>query len=291
VQQSWVGLSLLETVGEECIQNVQVGVHLEMACPVLGNFERGTESIGVSAIKVRGTLDASFCSLVPISKNRPFVGGIERVDAQRLRNIRKHIETRDIEPLFEERMTESETDGLARLHIFGIGGMGARKSWKGGLGKVPWIKPSEEVGSHLRSQILHMVGRSFWIKRCSVDEFKRPCPDVEKDIFTLQLSPTLNDTAESDMRKRTPYVCVDLDDLHISKFRWKELGCGCSVDPAGAGNKSERLCPSVVSDHATAELTRSRGRLILAHPKSIQAREMLPQPPASTSSTASGPTP
>jgi hypothetical protein len=59
-----------------------------------------------------------------------------------------------------------------------------------------------------------MVGRSFWIKRCSVDEFKRPCPDVEKDIFTLQLSPTLNDTAESDMRKRAPHIRIDLNGLH-----------------------------------------------------------------------------
>jgi len=150
VQQSWVGLSLLETVGEECIQNVQIGVHLETACPVLGNFERGTESVIVSAIKVRGALDASCCSLVPIGKNRPLVGGIERFNARRLRNIRKHFETRNIESLFEERMTESETDGLARLHIFGIGGMGARKSWKSGLGKVPGIKPAEEVGSYLR---------------------------------------------------------------------------------------------------------------------------------------------
>jgi hypothetical protein len=62
-----------------------------------------------------------------------------------------------------------------------------------------------------------MVGRSFWIKRCSVDEFKRPCPDVEIDIITFQLSSTLNDTAESDMRKRAPHVCVDLDDVHTSK--------------------------------------------------------------------------
>jgi hypothetical protein len=94
--------------------------------------------------------------------------------------------------------------------------MGARKSWKGGLGKVPGIKPSEEVGSHLRFQISHMVGRSLWIKRCSVDEFKRPCPDVEKEILTLQMGSALNDTAESDMRKRAPHVCVGLDDIHTS---------------------------------------------------------------------------
>jgi hypothetical protein len=216
VQQSWDGFSPLKTVGKEYIQNVQIGAHLEMACPVLGPFERGTESIGVSAIKVRGTLDASFCSLVPISENCPFVSGVERVNAQRIRNIRNHFETGNIEPLFEERMTESETDILARLHIFGIGGMGACKSWKGGLGKVPGLKPSEEVGSYLRSQISHMVGRSFWIKRCSVDEFKRPRPDVEKDIFTLQLSSTLDDTEESDIRKRAPHVCVNLDDVHTS---------------------------------------------------------------------------
>ena len=216
VQQSWDGFSPLKTVGKEYIQNVQIGAHLEMACPVLGPFERGTESIGVSAIKVRGTLDASFCSLVPVSKNRPFVSGIEGVNAQRFHNIRKHFETRNIDRLFEERMTESKTDSLARFHIFGIGGMGARKSWKGGLRKVPGLKPSEEVGNYLRSQISHMAGRSFWIKRCSVDEFKRPCPDVEKDIFTLQLSSTLDDTEESDIRKRAPHVCVNLDDVHTS---------------------------------------------------------------------------
>jgi hypothetical protein len=52
----------------------------------------------------------------------------------------------------------------------------------------------------------------------------------------------------------------------------------------GSGHVTRYLWDSV-------ELTRSRGHLILAHPKTIQAREMLPQPPASISSTASGPTP
>ena len=81
---------------------------------------------------------------------------------------------------------------------------------------MPWINPSEEVRSYLRFQISHMVGRSFWIKRCSVDEFKRPCPDVEKNIFTPQLGSALNDTPEADMRKRAPHVCVGLDDVNTS---------------------------------------------------------------------------
>ena len=77
---------------------------------------------------MRGAPDASSCALVPISKHRLFVGGMERVDAQRLDETREHFETGNIEPLFEERVAKSETDSLARLHMFGIGGMGARKS-------------------------------------------------------------------------------------------------------------------------------------------------------------------
>ena len=38
----------------------------------------------------------------------------------------------------------------------------------------------------MRLQIPHMVSRHFWIKGYSVDQFKRPCPDIEKDILTLQ---------------------------------------------------------------------------------------------------------
>ena len=173
---------------------------------------------------MRGALDASCCSLVPISKNGPLVGGIERVNASRLRDIRKHFGTRDIEALFEERITESETEKLAGLHIFGMGGMGARKSWKGGLGKVTGIKPSEEVGGHLRLQISHMVGGGFWIQGCSVDEFKRPGADVETHIVTFHLSSTRNDTAESDMRKRAPHVCIDLDDVHLEVYDAAAVG-------------------------------------------------------------------
>jgi hypothetical protein len=182
-------------------------------------LERGTKDIGVPAEKVRGALYAPFCSLAPISKHGLFIGGIKRVNAQRLHEVRKHFATRNIEPLFEERITQSEAEGLARLYVFAIGGMGACKCREGGCGKVLGVKPSEEAGSCLRAQLSHMLGCSFCIKRFSIDEFKRPCPDVEKDVFTPQLSSTLNDTAESDVRKRAPHVCVDLDDVHFSKSK------------------------------------------------------------------------
>jgi hypothetical protein len=81
------------------------------------------------------------------------------------------------------------------------------------------VKPAEEVRGYLRLQISHMVGRGFWIKWCSVDKLKRPSPYIEMDILTLQLSPALNDTVESDMGKRAPNVCEGLDDVHVLSIR------------------------------------------------------------------------
>jgi hypothetical protein len=92
--------------------------------------------------------------------------------------------------------------------------MNARQGRKRGLGKVVGIKPTEEVRGDLGLQFSHMESRVFGIKRLSVDKFERPGPYIEEDILTLQEGPAFSDTTESDMGKRTPHICVHLNDSH-----------------------------------------------------------------------------
>ncbi len=76
------------------------------------------------------------------------------------------------------------------------------------------IKSTEEVRGDLGLQFSHMECCVFRIKWFSVDKFERPRPYVEEDILTLQEGPAFSDTTESDMGKRTPHICVHLNDPH-----------------------------------------------------------------------------
>ncbi len=52
-------------------------------------------------------------SLVPIVEYRSFVTGIDGTDSVSAGNVSQHIGSRDVEALFEQRITESKTDRFA----------------------------------------------------------------------------------------------------------------------------------------------------------------------------------
>src|SRR5665213_2568400 len=54
----------LEALGKECVQIVQIGVHVKVALPVFGDVERRAESIVISAKEMWRALDAPFHALM-----------------------------------------------------------------------------------------------------------------------------------------------------------------------------------------------------------------------------------
>ena len=71
--------------------------------------------------------------------------------------------------------------------------------------------------SMLRSQLLNVVGGRVGIQRRFVHEFQRPGSHVQDSVFSAQLSPALDNAAQSYMRERAPDVGEHLDDFHT---RW-----------------------------------------------------------------------
>jgi hypothetical protein len=62
------------------------------------------------------------------------------------------------------------------------------------------------------------VSRRCRIERCSIDEFEGPSPNMEKCVLATQLNPAFGDTPEPHVRKRAPYVRIDLDDPHVTRL-------------------------------------------------------------------------
>jgi hypothetical protein len=49
------------------------------------------------------------------------------------------------------------------------------------------IEAREEIGGHLRSQVVYVVRRDHWIERLSVNQFEGPRQDPHDHIISSQL--------------------------------------------------------------------------------------------------------
>jgi len=92
-----------------------------------------------------------------------------------------------------------------------VGGGRDCESWQSGVWKVLRIKSREEIGGHLRSQVVYVVCRGYWIEWLSVNQFEGPRQDPHDHIISSQLRSLPNNRTEPDMSKWTPNVRVDLD--------------------------------------------------------------------------------
>jgi hypothetical protein len=194
-------LSSPEASGEERIQHIEVGIHLELSSPVFGDLERRTKGVVLTAEEMGRALHSSFLSLVPIVDYRSFVTGIDGIDTVSAGNVSEHIGSRDVEALFEQGITESKTDRFACLQRLFERSVSDCQRRKRGVGKVLGVEATEEIRGNLHSQVTNMMSRSCRVQWCSIDEFERPSPNVEECVLASQGSSAVGDTSEPYVRR------------------------------------------------------------------------------------------
>ena len=99
------GRLTVEALRKECVQVVQIDLHIKVALPDFEDVERRAEGIVISAKEMWRALDVPFHSLMPIGKNRLFVCRIRRADPVSPGNFREHVLARNIEALLEQSIT------------------------------------------------------------------------------------------------------------------------------------------------------------------------------------------
>ncbi len=163
-----------EAICEKYIEKFDISPQAKVTLFVCGNVERRTKDVNVPAEEVRRSLDTPRLALVPFAPQGFVVFSVDTCDPIRTRHGCQYIRVRDVPTLLEEGLTESKADGFTDSAILTVGGGRKCESWQSGAWKVLRIKAREEIGGHLRSQVVYVVCRDHWIERLSVNQFEGP---------------------------------------------------------------------------------------------------------------------
>ena len=221
-----------EAAGDEPLERVPVELDAEVPVGLPVHVERGTEEAAVGGEEVRGADHPALDALGVISQHPgPIVGGrrprrvrLRRRGARRGRPRRRPARRAG---RGAARLTRSPTDWLTAYAAAARSSAGSELA-----GNAARSKPAEQLRRDLGADVVDLLGDVIRVERDPVHDLEGPGADLEPDVTTTQLGPTLDEPTEPDVGERTGDVSEDLDRSSSAR----PTGCRQVAGPALVGH-------------------------------------------------------